>query len=120
MRFLKEKMSDQKLNEFLTALNIKTGMTEIYHDVDKKSGCDLVITYHKNEDMFMYVLDGGKKRHQRKLLKKALNYLENDICMYVPNKLTLDDIYDIDSLTSASNLFELCKKMQLVLDAVLN
>ena len=120
MKLVDDALFQQKLDLFFKELNYRTGTVEIYSLRDEKADCEFVLTYHKKEELFMYVVQGGDKKSQRKLLKKALKELRSNILKADFYKLDLDDIYDITSLTSDSNIFCLCKKIRLVLDGVLN
>lgn len=87
------------------------GISILFQLEDKKDN-EFTLCFDTNEKRFYFTLVGDNPKALKKLLKKALKDLERG---YSKNKLSLDDIYDVTSLTSASNIFNLCQKMRLIL-----
>lgn len=81
----------------------------------KKKDVEFRIDYDEKTSRFYYTIVGGTPAQQKKLLRRAYKKLSYETC-FTDSSISILDIYDVTSLTSAESLFELCAKIKLVLE----
>lgn len=81
----------------------------------KRKDVELRVDYDEKTDRFYFTIDGGTEAQQKRILRRAYNRICYETS-FGCTSISINDIYDVESLASAKSLSELAGKMKLVLE----